>query len=155
VNPSFNLVHVNIATPRASIDNPIMKDFVERIDEIDTLAQSWSGFVAQPTLPDEGQIFTGNTLVNVSIWDSVENLREFTYASKHEDALEILADWFLQSELPNYVLYWAPVGEVPTEVEIKQRFDHLHLHGATPFAFSFEHPFTVEEMLDYDDQLEG
>lgn len=134
---------------RASFDDPVMKGFVDQIDEIDTLAQGWPGFIAQPTPPDEGKIFTGNTLVNISIWDSVENLSEFSYTSRHADVLARRAEWFFQSELPNYVLYWAPSGSVPLEEEIKRRFDHLHLHGATPFAFVFEKTFTVEEMLDY------
>ena len=71
-DPAYNLVHVNIANARGSMDDPIMKGFVDRIDEIDALAQSWPGFVAQPTLLDKGLIYTENTLVNVSIWDSVE-----------------------------------------------------------------------------------
>jgi hypothetical protein len=132
-----------------------MKGFVDQIDEIDTLAQSWPGFVAQPTPPDEGQIYTGNTLVNISIWESVENLREFTYTSRHTDVLERRAEWFVQSELPNYALYWASSGSVPLEVEIKRRFDYLHLHGATPFAFNFDKTFMVEEMVDYINQGKG
>lgn len=152
---SYNLIHVNIATMRASFDDPIMKGFVDQIDEIDSLAQNWPGFIAQPTPPDDGQIFTGNTLVNLSIWDSVENLKEFTYTSRHADALEKRAEWFVQSEAPNYVLYWAPSGKMPLEVEIKQRIDHLHLHGATPYAFTFDETFTVEEMLDYIKQGNG
>lgn len=134
---------------RASIDDPIMKGFVDQIDEIDTLAQNWQGFISQPTPPDEGEIYTGDTLVNISIWDSVENLREFTYTGKHADALDRRAEWFVQSEGPNYVLYWAPSGSVPLEEEIKRRFDHLVQCGATPFAFNFDKTFTVEDMLDY------
>lgn len=145
----YHLVHVNIASARGSMDDQIMKGFVDRIGELDALAQSWPGFIAQPALPDAGFIYPGNVLVNVSIWTSVDNLREFTYESRHAEALRMRADWFFKSELPNYVLYWAPAGTVPTEVEIKRRFDYLHRHGATPFAFDFDNPFTLEESLDY------
>ena len=149
---TYNLIHVNIAIMRAPLDDPIMNGFVNQIDEIDSLAQGWPGFIAQPTPPDEGQIFTGYTLVNISIWDSVENLREFTYKSRHAGELERRAEWFIQTEAPNYLLYWAPSGSVPLEEEIKRRFDHLYLYGATPFAFTFDETFTVEEMLDYTNQ---
>jgi hypothetical protein len=152
-NPTYYLVHVNIAAARASLDDPLMKGFVDRIGEIDALAQSWPGFIAQPTPPDEGQIYPGNMLVNVSIWETVDTLRDFTYASRHAEALKMRAEWFVHSDLPNYLLYWALSGQMPTEVEIQRRFDYLHQHGATPFAFSFKHPFSVEEMLDY--QFQG
>jgi hypothetical protein len=76
---TFHLVHVNIATGRAAMDDPIMKDFVDQVDDIDALAQSWPGFIAQAALPDEGLIYSGNTLVNVSIWESVDDLLEFIY----------------------------------------------------------------------------
>jgi hypothetical protein len=131
------------------MDDPVMKGFVDRIDEIDALAQSWSGFIAQPTLPDEGLVYAANMLVNISLWESVENLREFTYASKHAEVLKMRADWFVQAKLPNYVLYWVPEAEVPTEKEIKRRFDYLRSFGVTPYVFTFEQPFTVEEMLKY------
>ncbi len=111
----YQLVHANIATPRAPLDDPLMKGFVKRIDEIDYLAQGWHGFIAQPTLPDEGAIYSEPTLVNVSIWESVEDLREFTYSSRHAGFLKRRAEWFIPPDLPAYVLYWSPSGEVPTE----------------------------------------
>ena len=149
----YHLVHVNIAATRASLDDPIMKGFVDRIDELDALAQSWPGYIDQPTPTDEGSIYPENMLV-ISIWESIEPLREFTYDSRHADALKSRAEWFHQSELPNYVLYWAPVGGVPTEVEIKRRFDYLYEHGATPFAFNFDKSFTVDEMVVFSNEVE-
>jgi hypothetical protein len=131
------------------MDDPIMKGFVERIGEIDALAQGWPGFISQPTPQDEGQIYPRNMLVNISIWDSVENLKSFSYSGEHLEMLRRRAEWFHQSEGPNYVLYWAPNGEVPTEIEIKRRFEYLFQNGPTPYAFSFHEPFTIEEMLDY------
>jgi hypothetical protein len=59
------------------------------------------------------------------------------------------SEWFIQSEQPNYVLYWSFAGEVPTEVEIQKRFEYLYQNGPTPYAFNFNNPFTVEEMLNY------
>jgi hypothetical protein len=147
--PAYNLVHANIATARASFDDPLMKDFVERIEEIDALAQSWPGFIAQPALPDEGEIYQEPILLNVSIWDSIKKLEEFTYASRHTDLLMRRAEWFVPSDQPAYVLYWSPAGELPTEKEIKQRHEYLYQHGATPFAFTFDASFTVEELLEY------
>ena len=148
-NANYHLIHANIAIPRAPLDHPLMKGFAERIDEIDALAQSWPGFIAQPALPDEGLIYNEPTLVNVSVWDSVENLKEFTYSSRHADFLKRRAEWFIQSDLPAYVLFWSPAGKGPTEAEIKQRHEHLQQYGATPYAFTFDENYTVEEMVEF------
>lgn len=135
------------------MDDSIMKRFVDQIDEIDALAQFWPGFVSQPTPPDDGSIYKGNTLVKVSIWESVENLHDITYRSQHAEALNNREKWFLRSDRSNYVLYSAPVGVVLTDKEIHQRFEYLQKNGSTPHTFSFERPFTVDDMLNYDHKV--
>jgi hypothetical protein len=136
---------------RAPIDHPIMADFVAWADEIDYLASRSAGFVSQPTPTDEGSIFKGINLLNLSIWETIEHLRSFTYQGRHAQALDRRAEWFLQGTSPNYVLYWAPIGHKPTERGVKERLDHLIEHGPTPFAFTFNQHFTAEEALAYQD----
>lgn len=156
-NTAYHLVHANLATARGSYDDPIMKGFVDLIDAIDGLAQSWPGFIAQPALPDEGLIYPEPFLLNVTIWESIESLREFTYTGQHAGMLKRREEWFLQSERPAYVLYWSPASAAPSEKEIKERIEHLQLHGSTPYAFTFDHPYTAEEMLEFiaDDRYLG
>jgi hypothetical protein len=127
-----------------------MKDFVDQMDEIDELAQGRPGFVAQPIPPDEGTVYTELAFLNVSIWESIEQLREFTYSGRHSEVLDRRVEWFVQSDQPIYVLYWSPAGEPPTEKEISQRFEHLREHGPTPRAFTFDKSYTVEEMLEFE-----
>jgi hypothetical protein len=150
---AYNLIEANVSYARADLDDPIMKGFVDRLDVIDELAHGWPGFVSQPALPDEGQVYAGLTLLNVSVWESIEHLRAFTYSSKHAELLDQRSDWFLQSEQPAYVLFWFPAGELPTEEEIRQRFDHLRANGPTPQAFTFDRSYTVEEMLEYEGEV--
>ena len=147
--PIYYLIHANIATMRAPFDDPLMADFVAMADEIDALAHASPGFVAQPTPPDEGAVFRGKTLLNLSIWESVESLDLFTHHGEHARVLERRAEWFEQREGPNYVLYWAVAGHIPTEAEVKRRLDHLAKHGPTPLAFTFGERFTIEEALGY------
>jgi hypothetical protein len=72
----------------------------------------------------------------------------FTHQGKHASALEQRAQWFEQGgPSPKYVLYWIPKGHVVTEEEVKGRLDHLGKYGATPYAFTFEQPFTVAQAL--------
>ena len=72
----YHLIHANIAIARASLDDPIMADFVNMADYIDGLAIAAPGFVAQPTPPDEGADKLDTPLdprhpARHSIWTSV------------------------------------------------------------------------------------
>jgi hypothetical protein len=147
---SYHLVHANLSRARADLDDPQMKGFVDHVDEIDELAHQSPGFVAQPILPDEGSVYTGRTLLNVSVWESVEQLRRFTYSGRHSEFLDRRKEWFVQTNRPVYILYWSPAGEVPTEEEIHRRFAYLNVHGPTPHAFTFEQTYTAEEMLAFE-----
>jgi hypothetical protein len=73
---------------------------------------------------------------------------QFTYSGQHTQALARRAAWFEQHNGPAYVLvlYWAPAGHIPTEEEVKERFDHLRRNGATPSAFAFEQRFRADAM---------
>ena len=152
---THQLVHANIAIMRAPLEDPVMAGFVNQVDQINAVAQASPGFVGQPILPDEGEVFTDRMLLNLSIWESVEDLDRFTHQGLHALALEQRAQWFEQSGRPNYVLYWEPAGHVPSEAEVKERIDHLERHGPTPFAFTFERRFTVGDMLAYDHEVAG
>ena len=142
----YHLVHANVAHARAPLDSPLMADFVAQVEEVNALARSAAGFVAQPTVPDEGAVYAAPLLLNVSIWESVETLDAFTHQGKHAAALERRADWFEQRDTgPNYVLYWIPNAHTVTESEIKDRLEHLGRYGPTPHAFTFERPFAFRK----------
>src|SRR6266851_5931092 len=142
----YHLVHANVAHARAQLDSPLMAGFVAQVEEINSLARGASGFVAQPTLPDEGAVYTAPLLLNVSIWESIESLDAFTHQGKHAAALERRGEWFQQEETsPNYVLYWIPKGHIVTEKEIKERLDHLGKYGPTPYAFTLKQPFAFRQ----------
>jgi pimeloyl-ACP methyl ester carboxylesterase len=145
----YHLVHANVARLRAPLDDPLLADFVARVDEIDALAQACPGYVSQPTPANEGAVYAEPLLLNLSIWESVETLERFTYGGEHGLMLERRAEWFHQDAGPNYVLFWFPAGQIPTEREVEVRLEHLAASGATPYAFTFDQRFTVREMLDY------
>jgi hypothetical protein len=134
---NHHLVHANVALARGPLDSEVMREFVEQVDEINGVAHLSPGFICQPTPPDIGTIFKGDFLLNVSVWESIETLRAFSCSGKHAEALD------------NYILFWYPAGEVPTEIEIKRRIDYLAAHGATPYGFNFEQSFSNCEAKNY------
>src|SRR5438874_1188185 len=126
MNPSntsdYQLVHANVARARAPLDSRLLADFAAQVEEINALARRAAGFVAQPTLPDEGSVYRAPLLLNVSIWESIESLDAFTHQGKHAAALERRGEWFDQEGTgPRYVLYWIPKEHVVTEKEVEER----------------------------------
>jgi hypothetical protein len=88
-------------------------------------------------------------LLNLSIWESVEDLEIFTYQGVHALMLERRREWFESHDGPNYVLFWEMAGHIPSESEMKQGVEYLANQGPTPFAFTFDNRFTVGEMIEY------
>ena len=81
----------------------------------------------------------------MSVWDSVEDLRNFVFGGKHSEVLRQRREWFEKLETPITVLWWVPAGHIPSIDEAKKRLAHLQEHGPTPFAFSFRTIFPPDE----------
>ena len=45
-------------------------------------------------------------------------------------------------------LWWVPQGHIPTVEEARERLEHLRMHGATAYAFSFKMPFPAPDEID-------
>jgi hypothetical protein len=146
---TYHLIHANLAVAHAPLDHPQMADFMARVDRIDAIAAGTPGFVSQPTPADSGSIFKEPELLNLSIWESVGSIRTFTYSGQHAAALERRAEWFVQKQKYNYVLYWEEAGKIPLESEVQQRLEYLRTHDSTPYAFTFDESFTLEQALHF------
>ena len=46
---------------------------------------------------------------------------------------------------PILVLWWVPVGHIPTVAEALDRLRHLAQHGPSPEAFTFRTPFPAPD----------
>ena len=143
---AVHLAQVNIGRIKAPLDDPIMAGFVSRLDEINALAEAAPGFVWR-LKTDEGNATAlrpyddDRTLVNMSVWRSIEELREFVYRSRHLEVLRGREQWFEKLDRPYAVLWWIPAGHVPTIEEAKERLAQIEAQGPTPFAFTFQQPF--------------
>lgn len=149
----FHLAQLNIARMRAeSIDDPLMIDFVRQLALINTLADSWPGFVWRlqsdsGNATDIRAFEDPRLIINLTVWENIEALFEYTYGSGHVEVFRRRADWFEKLPTPALVMWWIPAGHVPTLAEAREKLDHLTAHGPTPDAFTFKQHFTVEEML--------
>jgi hypothetical protein len=147
----FHLAQINIGRLVAPIDDPRIAGFVSQLDPVNALADVASGFVwrlqsssgnATDILYDEKD---PSILVNMSVWESLESLREYVYKSQHLEVFRDRAKWFQKMDKPHYCLWWVPTGHIPTVKEGRGRLEHYQTHGATAFSFWFSKFFPEPE----------
>lgn len=151
---TFHLAQVNVAIAKYSYDDPRFAGFVDNLDRIYELAESMPGFIWRHVTVDNDieakKIFGEPNLVfNMSVWESLEALREFVYRSDHASILRQRASWFVPMDRPVFALWWQPAGTIPSIVESKHRLDRLHQAGPTQDAFTFRNTYApplVEEI---------
>jgi hypothetical protein len=142
----FHLAQVNIALPREPLDSELLRDFVAQLDSVNAVADARSGFVWR-LQTEEGDATEvrgfgdDRVIINMSVWESLEALRGFAYAERaHLDVMRRRREWF--ERLPLYlVLWWIPVGHVPTVAEAEERLALLQSAGPSPGAFTFRAHF--------------
>jgi hypothetical protein len=151
---SYHLAQINIGTVKGPMDSEVMYGFASRLDEINAIADGAPGFVWRLQTPEGNataiHVFEDERLlINMSVWEDIESLHQFTYYSKHVELYRQRADWFDKMSIPIMVLWWVPAGHIPSPDEAKEKLIHLEQHGPTPLAFTFKQRFTVEDMLAY------
>lgn len=95
-----------------------MADFYAQVPAIHAIADASPGFVWRLT-EDYGDPFL---LVNLSVWESVEALREFVYRSGHAGVFGDRERWF-EAGQSRQVQWWIPEGHRPTYAEGFERLD--------------------------------
>ena len=152
--PAWELAQINIARLIAPLDDPRIAEFVGQLDSINRLADASPGFIwrLQSDAGNATDVSYNDdpfTIVNMSVWQSVEALRDFTYRSGHIQVFRDRAKWFEKMTVPSYCLWWVPVGHQPTVAEGRDRLEHYQQNGATPhsFWFSKQFPAPFEELV--------
>ena len=143
---TFHIAQVNIARMRTPLDDPIMADFVDQLAEVNALADESPGFVWR--LADESggaatdiRAFDDDRiLVNMSVWESIEALREFSYRGHHAGLLRDRDKWF-DPHSSRLVLWWMAAGAIPTVEDAKRKLERLEANGPTEEAFTFKERF--------------
>ncbi len=144
-----HLAQLNIGRMLAPLDSPTMAEFMARLDDINALAESTPGFVWR--LQDDAGNATALRpfdddwlIVNMSVWESVEQLKAFTYNSAHADVMRKRRQWFEPHTEMYFVMWWISAGHIPTVEEAKERLRFLQTNGESEYAFTFKKIFTVQ-----------
>ena len=82
--------------------------------------------------PDEDVYGDPLMTVNLSVWQSVEHLKNFVYRGFHRDVFRRRKEWFTESGV---VLWWIPAGSIPSLAEGRDRLQHLRANGPSSIGF--------------------
>jgi hypothetical protein len=131
---------------RGPLEDPVMAGFVAQREAVNAAADSAAGFVWR-LQTEEGdataiRVFEDpRILVKMSVWESVESLRQYVYRSLHAEPFRDRAAWFQKYEDPQLVLWWIPSGKTPTVEEAAIKLELLGERGPTQKAFTFKSLF--------------
>jgi Domain of unknown function (DUF3291) len=140
--PAWHLAELNIARLVQPLDHPDTAPFVAALDEINALAESSPGFVWR--LTDESGLSSSYVradedpfvIVNLSVWESPEQLHDFVFQTAHTPFLRRRREWFERMGEAFLVCWWIPTGDVPTIDEAMARLATLRRDGVTDEAFT-------------------
>lgn len=147
---NYHLAQLNIGRILAPMDSPTMAEFAGRLDEINAMADGAPGFVwrlhdaagnATALRPFEDDWL----LVNMSVWESVAQLKTFTYQTAHAEVMRKRRQWFEPHTEMYFVLWWVPAGHIPTVQEAIERLHYMQANGETAHAFTFKKTFEPQE----------
>lgn len=142
---THHLAHLNVAKLLAPIEDPLIKDFKNGIEAINTLAEESAGFVwrmkEDPLMPDGSTYIFMNDpsiIATLSVWESVQALKTFTYQSVHGSYVKLRKEWFHKMVEANYVLWFIKVNTQPSIDEAIARLKFLRAKGESSKAFTFK-----------------
>lgn len=146
----YHIAQVNISRLAVLLNSPQLARFIAFLGPIYALAEASPGFVWR--FQTEAGDATGlrvydddSIIVNFSVWESIEALKNFTYRGNHSEVMRRRSQWFEKMDKQHMALWWVPVGHRPTWAEAQDRLESLRANGETPYAFSFQKPFPPPE----------
>src|SRR5260370_15000166 len=118
----YSLAQVNIARMLAPLSDPLMAEFVARLETVNAYADASPGFIWRLQTPggnatDVRAYGDEMILVYMSVWASLEDLTRYVYASEsmHRDVMNQRRRWFQRFADPHVPLWWGPRGHIPSD----------------------------------------
>jgi hypothetical protein len=145
----YQLAQVNVARLRAPLDDPMLAEFVANLEPVNGTAEQADGFVWR--LRDGAdatsiEIFEDPWLiVNMSVWQSPQQLLDFVYGDTHRAVLRRRREWFTQLAEAMTALWWVPAGHHPSVAQAEERLTRLRQYGPAAEAFTFGQLFPAPD----------
>ncbi len=143
-----HLAQINVGRLHHPLDAPETAEFVDALDRINALAEDSPGFVWRLTGDDGGSssyvevegLDDPLDIVNYSIWEGVEALKDFMYRTDHVGFLRRRTEWFQPLEVAVTACWWIPAGTIPGVDEAYRRLQHLRANGPSATAWPLTRP---------------
>lgn len=138
----MQLAQLNVARWAIDPESDLAQGFLGRLDEVNGLGEQADGFVWR--LKDESGNSMGYHLlddpllvINLSVWESIEQLKAFAYQGTHREVFRQRHDWFEKSDQSTSVLWWVPDGHRPDLAEAGDHLVRLRVGGPSDEVFDF------------------
>jgi hypothetical protein len=151
----WNIAQVNIARIKAAtMEDPMMKEFVDKLEEVNQMAEQSPGFVwrlkgdggdaTAIRYNDDSRIF-----INMSVWKDTDSLEKFVYKSDHRSILMRRKEWFEKLKEFAVGLWYVPKYSFPSVEDARFRLKYLNENGASPLCFTFAKRFLAEDYVKF------
>ena len=126
----YHLAQINVGRLLAPIDDARIAGFVNGLEPINRLAEASPGFVwrlqseignATDIHLTEDELF----IINLSVWESMEALRDIAYATAHVEVLRRRREWFERHAEAHFALWWIEAGTLPSPADALERVARL------------------------------
>ena len=140
------LAQLNIARMKYAYDGAEMQDFIDALDPVNETADASPGFVWRMISDQDSSMEleafeNKGWLVNMSVWQSLSDLKGFMSSPLHLSIMRRRAEWFEKTDQATMVLWWVDDGHIPEFPEAIERLEYLRAHGPSEHAFSFSKAF--------------
>jgi Domain of unknown function (DUF3291) len=142
-SPAWHFAQYNIGRLHQPLDHPDTGEFVANLDQVNAIAEASPGFVWRLTDDDSGLSSSyvrayddPLVVINLSVWETPEQLQDFVYRSAHTGFLRRRREWFEKATEAYLVCWWIPAGQVPSVEEAVDRLERLRRDGPSDDAFT-------------------
>lgn len=148
----YYLVQTNIARWHNHLEESVIEEFNSQIDAVNKHAEVNDGFIWRYESNDNGMevkgAFGDKIVFNMSIWDSLESLRNFSYKGQHSELMNNKQRWFMKLNQATACLWWIPKTEIdegsyPSVATAKQKLDQVDQYGPSRAAFTFANFYSM------------
>jgi len=141
--PNTHLAQLNVARALDDLESPRLADFMAALDRVNAVAERSPGFVwrLKSGAGNATDIKVGDDarlIVNLTVWETPAHLEQFVWNTVHARVYEKKSKWFEPMSTPHFVMWWIPVGHVPTVEEAMDRLSELAARGPAERAFGWE-----------------
>ena len=136
------IAQMNWGRMRFPLSDPRMVEFADALEDVYRLAEVHHGFIWRIPDSDAEQQLSAmghddRTSATVSVWESVDALKDYTFQTRHGAFLKRANEWFENVCGPQLVLWNTEHADRPTFREAFERLEQLKKHGDTSVAYGW------------------